>query len=78
MNEIKEVMENEIDEVIFVAEKITPKSHKGLKVVSGVAAMFAVGFAAYKGIKYRQAKKKAQKEQEDFETDVVTEETVED
>ena len=78
MNETMEVMNNEIDEVIFVAEKITPKSRKGLKAVSGVAMLLALGFAAYKGIEHHKAKKQAQKEQEDFEKDVEPEENVED
>lgn len=76
--ETMEVMNNEMDEVIFVAEKITPKTGKSLKVVSGVAALLALGFAAYKGIEHHKAKKQAQKEQEEFENDIETEEPVED
>ena len=78
MNETMEVMNNEIDEVIFVAEKITPKSHKGLKVASGVAVLAALGYMAYKGTEKRKAKKQALKEQEDCEKDIEPEENVED
>ena len=63
----EEIMNNEIDEVIYVAEKITPKSGKVMKVVGGIATVLGVGIAIYKGAKHIAAKRKAKKEQEELD-----------
>lgn len=65
-NITNEVVEN-MDEVIFVAEQITPKTNTGLKVAGGAAVVTAVGFVIYKGVQWIKAKKKAKKEQEEIE-----------
>lgn len=65
MENINEAMVNEMDEVMFVAESITPKTGKGLKIVSGIAGVLAVGYGIYKGAKYIGGKIKAKKEQEE-------------
>lgn len=62
-----EVMSNEFDEVIEVAEMITPKSNKGLKMVGSVGAVALAGFGIYKGIKWIKAKRQAKKEAEEIE-----------
>jgi hypothetical protein len=61
MNETMEVMSNELDEVIEVAESITPKTNYGLKIVGGATAALAVGYMAYKGVTWAVGKIKAKK-----------------
>lgn len=65
MNETMEVMSNEMDEVICVAESITPKTGKGLKVAGGTAIALAVGYGVYKGAKWIGGKLKAKKVKEE-------------
>jgi hypothetical protein len=68
MENINEVMNNEnLDEVIFVAEEIVPKTNNGLKIVGGAAAVLAVGFGIYKGVQWIGGKIKAKKEKDEIE-----------
>lgn len=62
--ETMDVMNNGMDEVMVVAEDITPKTGSGLKVAGGVAVGLAVGYGIYKGVKWIGGKLKAKKEQE--------------
>ena len=78
MENINEVMNNEIDEVMFVAESITPKTYNGLKIAGGAAVALGVGYGIYKGGKWVIGKIKAKKEPEVITEDGVTEEDVED
>ena len=68
-----EVMSNELDEVMFVAESITPKTGKGLKIAGGVGVTALAGFGIYKGIKWAAAKIKAKKEKEEIQATCETE-----
>lgn len=65
-NITNEIVEN-MDEVVFVAEQITPKTNTGLKVAGGAAVVAAVGYGIYKLVGHIKAKKKAKKEQEEVE-----------
>lgn len=62
--ETMEVMDNGMDDVMFVAEDIIPKTGNGLKVAGGVAVGLAVGYGIYRGVKWLGGKLKAKKEQE--------------
>ena len=79
MNEAMEVMSNEMDEVIYVAESITPKTNRGLKVAGGTAIALAVGYGIYKGVKWAGGKLKAKKGKEEApETDEIEAEDIAD
>lgn len=79
MNETMEIMKDEMDEVMFVAESITPKTNKGLKVVGVTAGVLAVGYGIYKGAKWIGGKIKAKKGQEEAtENNEPTTEDIED
>lgn len=70
MENIEKIVENEFEEVVEVAESIVPKTGSGMKVVGGAAVVLAVGYGAYRGIKYIVDKRKAKKEKdEDNEKD---------
>ena len=71
--ETMEVMNNEMDEVMFVAEEIVPKNRNGLKFVGGVGVVALAGYGIYKGINWIKAKKKAKKEEEKIFVDCETE-----
>ena len=78
MENINEVMVNEMDEVMFVAESITPKTGKGLKIVGGTALAVAVGYGIYRGGKWIVGKIKPKKEQGEVEAENETSENVAD
>lgn len=67
MENITEVIVDEMGEVATVVEMTPVKTGSGLKVAGGAAALFAVGFGIYKGVKWIKAKKQAKKEQEEIE-----------
>lgn len=67
MENINEVMANEMDEVIYVAESITPKSYKWLKNVGKAGAALAVGYGIYRVAKLAVDKATAKKEQKEAE-----------
>lgn len=72
--ENNEVMSKELDEVLFVAEEIVPKSGKGLKIVGGITGGLALGYGLYKGAKWVAGKIRAKKEEK---TIVVAQESAE-
>lgn len=68
MENINEVMNNEnLDEVIFVAEEIVPKTNNGLKIVGTAAGAALVGYGIYKIVKWGVGKIKAKKEKDEIE-----------
>lgn len=71
-----EIMNNEMDEVIEVAETIVPKTNNGLKVAGVAAGALAVGYGLYKGGKWVVNKIKAKKAKDDVEEDVEATEEV--
>lgn len=78
MENIKNVINEGMEEAVKVVEAVPVKSRTGLKIAGIAAGVLTVGFAGYKGIQAIKAKRQAKKEQEEIENTCEPTEPVED